>query len=288
MTITIKQELRLYIDPLTEQEYALLEKSLLSEGCRDALVLWGDVLIDGHNRYEICSKHNLPYKTIQNDSFESIEEVMLWMIDNQLSRRSVTDFQRGMLALRKKELIEAQLRVDAPLADTGSVSTSGAAANESGDAPPVEVKPKPAVQRQEVAKIAGVSSHTIGQIEKIQKTASPQLINAVRAGSISISAAAAVASLPEEEQIAAVAAGRKELQQVAKRIREQKQAEKPRKPKQQSGPTANAEPGSPPFAVDSVSDPHQEIARLHAQIAQLQAENARLRTELERLNAVSV
>jgi len=32
----------------------LLERSLLTEGCRDALVLWGDVLVDGHNRFGLC------------------------------------------------------------------------------------------------------------------------------------------------------------------------------------------------------------------------------------------
>ena len=50
MSIIINEELRAYIDPLTANEYAALERSMLAEGCRDALVLWGEVLIDGHNR----------------------------------------------------------------------------------------------------------------------------------------------------------------------------------------------------------------------------------------------
>ena len=57
MNITINQVLQSYIDPLTASEYAALERSLLAEGCRDALVLWNDVLIDGHNRYAICRQH---------------------------------------------------------------------------------------------------------------------------------------------------------------------------------------------------------------------------------------
>lgn len=40
----------------------MLERSILAEGCRDALVLWGDVLVDGHNRYGICQKHGLPFQ----------------------------------------------------------------------------------------------------------------------------------------------------------------------------------------------------------------------------------
>ncbi|GAI22074.1 unnamed protein product, partial [marine sediment metagenome] len=42
MNIVINEELKQYIDPLTPNEYAALERSLLAEGCRDALVLWGD------------------------------------------------------------------------------------------------------------------------------------------------------------------------------------------------------------------------------------------------------
>ena len=50
-----------------------MERSMLAEGCRDALVLWGEVLVDGHNRYEICSRHGLPFRTVQNPAFQSLE-----------------------------------------------------------------------------------------------------------------------------------------------------------------------------------------------------------------------
>lgn len=109
MAITINEELRAYIDPLTEDEYAALERSLLSEGCRDALVLWGDLLVDGHNRYSICQKHGISFNTVQNKTFQSLDDVHLWMIDNHLGRRSVSDFQRGVLALRKREIVSARL-----------------------------------------------------------------------------------------------------------------------------------------------------------------------------------
>ena len=47
MNIIVNEELKAYIDPLTPQEYESLEHSILVEGCRDALVLWGDLLVDG-------------------------------------------------------------------------------------------------------------------------------------------------------------------------------------------------------------------------------------------------
>lgn len=40
MNIIVNEELKAYIDPLTTEEYEALERSILAEGCRDALVLW--------------------------------------------------------------------------------------------------------------------------------------------------------------------------------------------------------------------------------------------------------
>jgi len=118
MDIVVNESLKAYIDPLTAEEHAALERSLLTEGCRDALVLWGNVLVDGHNRYGICKKHNLPFNTVQNTQFQSMDDVHLWMIDQHLGRRSVSDFQRGVLALRKREILS--VRQHQAIAETAS------------------------------------------------------------------------------------------------------------------------------------------------------------------------
>lgn len=262
ITITINNELRAYTDPLTANEYAALERSILAEGCRDALVLWGDVLIDGHNRYAICRKHGIDFKTIQNDSFASIEDVMLWMIDNHLARRSVSDFQRGMLALRKKAILTARAKERQEAAPEAA----------SADAP---VTPPPLSTREEVAKVAGISSNAISRIERIQKTAAPELVEAIRAGTISINAAAAVASLPSEAQVAAVAAGKKELQQVARQVREAKSPPK----------TISAEARSNETDTADKSAPLSEVAMLQAKIDALHAENTALKSQVAALTA---
>lgn len=256
MTITINDDLRSYIDPLTEDEYTALERSLLKEGCRDALVLWGELLVDGHNRYGICQKHGIPFNTVQNDSFQSIEDVHLWMIDNHLGRRSVSDFQRGVLALRKKEILSARLaEVKAPAADESGVNAVA--------------KPKstPPLTREAVARAARVSSATLGHIEKIKKAAVPELVSAVREGVISINAAAAVASLPGEKQAAAVAGGKKELREAARQVRE---AKLPPRPK----------PAPPP--EDATPD-QLEIHRLTVSLAELTEERDQLKKKVQHL-----
>jgi transcriptional regulator with XRE-family HTH domain len=251
LNITINDELRSFVDPLSPIEQAALERSLLAEGCRDALVLWRDTLIDGHNRYELCQKHGIPFRTVHNNTFESIEDVMLWMIDNHLARRSVSDFQRGVLALKKKEIVSA--RVAERPADEGSDADAA-----------LDPASPPWNTREDVARAARVSSNTISQIERIQKAATPELREAVRTGTISINAAANVAQLPESAQLAAVAGGRKELQQAARQVREQKSAARPRKEKE-------------------VIDPADELATLRSERAAMKDRLATLLTENERL-----
>jgi hypothetical protein len=256
MDIVVNEELKAYIDPLTSDEYESLERSLLAEGCRDALVLWGDVLVDGHNRYGICQKHGLPFQTVQNTRFKSIDDVHLWMIDQHLGRRSISDFQRGVLALRKREIVAERRarKAAAPAEPAAQVPAANASAGTSA----------PFDTREALAKAARLSSNQVVLIEKIQKQAAPELVAAVKAGTISINAAAAVASLPAEEQVAAAAAGKDELKQAAKRAREAK-----RKPRSESA-----------AASQEADEPKATVESLQQRVAALTAENEVLRRQV--------
>lgn len=270
-SIVINEELKAYIDPLTPEEHDALERSILAEGCRDALVLWGDVLVDGHNRFGICSKHGLPFQTVQNPRFKSMDDVHLWMIDQHLGRRSVSDFQRGVLALRKKEIVaakRAQAIQEAPLPDAAASTDS-----EPGAAAASYSVPEALNSREAIARAARLSSSQVVMIEKIQKQAAPEVVAAVKAGEISINAAAAVASLPVEEQVAAASAGKDELKQAAKRVREAKK----RPPKDAVADAATE-------AVVETAASGDELSQLRQRVAELTAENEQLRQQLQRLS----
>ncbi|CAB3625774.1 hypothetical protein CEY09_01025 [Achromobacter marplatensis] len=281
MDIRIDEGLRAYIDPLTEDEHEALERSLLAEGCRDALVLWGDLLVDGHNRYAICQKHGIEFQTRQNTTFKSMEDVHLWMIENHLGRRSVSDFQRGVLALRKKEILLARTPPEGSAPpDAGSADATSPEGSPpwDEDAPGADGAPRlppniswtpPVPSRQALARAARISSNTLGQIEKIQKDAAPELVRAVKEGAISINAAAAVASLPAERQAAAVAGGRKELQQAAREVRLAK-----------APPPREAPPEVP---IESIADLPAEVARLRGVLARLTDERDQLKKKVMHL-----
>ncbi|AMD47067.1 hypothetical protein [Bordetella holmesii] len=267
MDIEINEELRVYIDPLTSEEYSALERSILAEGCRDALVLWGNVLVDGHNRYEICCRHGVEFRTLQNERFQSMDDVRLWMIDNHLGRRSVSDYQRGVLALRKKQILQAREPSD------------------SGEAAPEAVVPS----RQELAREARVSSNTLAQIERIEQQAVPQLVKAVRAGEISINAAAAVASLPPPRQQQAAEGGKQNLREVARQARLELQAARYQaklRKDAQAQPAGQAEAGTqvvPPWESPAIEDYPAEVERLNDIIKRLTEERDALKKKVMHL-----
>ena len=78
--------------------YRRLEESILAEGCRDALLVWNGILIDGYNRYKICQEHDIKYDIEDTTlEFESRDEVKQWIRGNQLARRNLTKEQRNYL-----------------------------------------------------------------------------------------------------------------------------------------------------------------------------------------------
>ena len=150
------------IPPLTFEEKKMLEESILNEGCRDAIVLWGDTIIDGHNRYEICTKHGKPFETV-NREFESRNEVIEWIIKNQFGRRNLPIHERARLALRLKPVI-AEKAIERMLA---------------GKSDPTQ-KSAQGETRDNIASIAGVSHDTISKVEKIESEAPAPVISASR------------------------------------------------------------------------------------------------------------
>ena len=184
--MTVDSEFKNLIPPLSSEERQGLESSLLKEGCRDALVLWGDILIDGHNRYEICTKHNIPYKTVQRE-FGSREAVIEWIILNQFGRRNLPAHERARLALRLKPVIAEKAKQNLVThTETGyqGLQNSVKAVN----------------TQSELAKVAGVSHDTIAKVERIEEEAPEPVVTASRQGQISVNAAYQVTKLEQEEQ----------------------------------------------------------------------------------------
>ncbi|MFA7122374.1 MAG: hypothetical protein WC277_12905, partial [Bacilli bacterium] len=104
--LTIDPEFKALIPPLLPEERAGLEASILDEGCRDALAVWKghSILIDGHNRHSICTKHGISFEITELE-FATRDDVIIWIIKNQLGRRNLAPFARSELALEMEGAI---------------------------------------------------------------------------------------------------------------------------------------------------------------------------------------
>jgi len=107
--LKISPKFKNLIPPLSGEEFSQLEENIIVQGCRDAIKLWRGTIIDGHNRYAICQKHNIPYET-KTMRFPSRQDAELWIIENQQGRRNLTDATRIKLALSKAGLLREKAR----------------------------------------------------------------------------------------------------------------------------------------------------------------------------------
>jgi|GEM_PF-3696884 len=171
--IKIDKEFESLIPPLSQDEYSQLEQNIVSANkCRDALIAWDGILIDGHNRHKICTAHGVDFN-VEEMAFNSREDAMLWIIRNQLGRRNLSAYDRSLLALRLKPVVKAQAE---------ERMKSGKAIDPSQKS--VQGKTDDIVARE-----ADVSRDTIAKVEKIEREAPESVKMQVGAGKMSINRA---------------------------------------------------------------------------------------------------
>jgi len=165
----IDSTLKNYIPKISDEEYAQLEKNLLENGCREPLVTWNNILLDGHNRYKICTKHDLKFKTV-TVKLANKNAAFAWMIRNQFGRRNISLYDRGCLALLLKPLVEKE---------AAARMKSGKKADPKDNCPEGQA-------RDIVAKEAGMSGKTLERIEYIENNAPQEIKAALKARDITI------------------------------------------------------------------------------------------------------
>ena len=174
MGIIIDKEFQALIPPLSDDEFRQLEENCIRDGIRDPLVTWPqddgtEILLDGHNRWEISAKNaGIPFKIVQM-RFENRAEAETWILKNQIGRRNLPTYVKAQLALRLKPAIAEQAKENERLGGKGSQKS---------------VNHKTDTQK-ELAQIAGVSHDTIHKVEVIEKNAPAEIKEKARRGEIS-------------------------------------------------------------------------------------------------------
>ena len=117
----------------------------MANGCLEAIVTWNNIIVDGHNRYEICNRLGIPF-AIEEKAFQDKAEVKLFMLEKQCGRRNLSTFARVELVLNLSPEIEAKAKKNQAegCLNSDKVDSLG-----------------------ELAKLAGVSRDTVHRVKKI-------------------------------------------------------------------------------------------------------------------------
>ena len=181
----VNEEFKRLIPALSNEEFTQLERNCLQDGIRDAIVVWNDTIIDGHNRYEIAKKHGLEFRT-ESKQFDTEGEVKEWMIMHQFGRRNLSNYQRSVLALELESVFSER-------AKEKQIQSGGAVIQKSEQPPIVAIK--------EVAKIANVSHDTVAKVKIIQFKATPEVKAQLSTGEVSINQAYQEIKKVEKQQV---------------------------------------------------------------------------------------
>jgi predicted methyltransferase len=184
--IQIDAEFAALIPPLTDDERSQLEANITAHGgARDPLVVWAGAgnltLVDGHNRYEICTRRDLPFE-IEEIRFDDRNSAMLWIIDNQNGRRNLADFAKVELELKREAIHRAMVAPARRPTKQETVSNQ-----KSGYLPGHHERTIDA----KIGDAAGVSRDTVAKVKRITEAASTGLVDddtltKLRTGAVSI------------------------------------------------------------------------------------------------------
>ena len=215
-TPTILPDLAELLPPLSGEQLAALEKDILQNGCYAPIIVNEDlVVVDGHNRQQICTRHDLPYK-MAVFAFDDLLEAKQWALDTQKGRRNLDKWELGKIALKLRPEIEARAKANQQ-AYHGNQYESGPSATLP------EVHSAPVDTRKELAASVGLGERTMGKVMQIDEHAPAAVKEALDKKELSVNQGyqitRQVQDLPEDEQGQA-ALDLVELEKAKKEIRE--------------------------------------------------------------------
>jgi len=174
-----------------------LVEDIKKNGVIEPIVFLDGAILDGRNRYMAARKLGIEYPRVEYEG----DDPLAFVVSKNLARRHLSESQRAIAAKR--------------------IST--ARQGERRDIPSIEGM---SVSQDEAAALLNVSVASVERASVVVEHGAPELVAAVEAGTVSVSAAANVASLPKDEQVAIVAKGEDEIIRAANRIKREKKEQR--------------------------------------------------------------
>ncbi|WP_300608001.1 hypothetical protein, partial [uncultured Oscillibacter sp.] len=178
-TPVVLPEMEQLLPPLSGEQFSALESDILENGCYAPIIINEDmIVVDGHNRFRICEKHDLPYRMLVF-SFADLLEAKQWALDTQKGRRNLDKWELGKIALKLKPEIEAKAK-EKQREYHGNQYESGLLTTLS------EVQAPPMTTRKELADTVGIGEITMGKVMQIDEHAPAVVKEALDNGELSI------------------------------------------------------------------------------------------------------
>jgi ParB-like chromosome segregation protein Spo0J len=196
-------------------EFAELVADIKANGVREPIVLHEGKILDGRNRYRAAQRAGVECPCTEFQGTDPIK----YVVSLNLRRRHLDQGQRAWVGNQIAKL------------ERGANQHTAIAVSSQSD----------------VAELLNVSEDSIQRARFVDKKGIPELGEAVAAGEVSVSAAADVARLPEDEQREIVAKGGEEIKKAAKREREKR-----------AGESTKARPPQQPDIEDVIAEPEPQ------------------------------
>jgi hypothetical protein len=185
--IKIDQEYSSLVPELSVGEYTSLRQSIKENGLYLPIIVnQNGIVLDGHHRYRVCRELGIELKTSIREFKDRLDE-QLFVINCNLKRRQLNNFQRIELALKSKEILMERAKSNMSLGGKGSKN--------------LETLDNKGVSG-EIGKLAGVSHETVRKVEKV--LGSEHITNRtkerLRSGELSISEAYEIAAEWEQHK----------------------------------------------------------------------------------------
>lgn len=218
MNLVIDFEFQHHLPPLHVGGKEELEALIKEAGkARDALIVWDEanILVDGHHRYEICTRLNLPF-TVERVSFPSRAAALLFAQRQQFARRNQEknwlDYLRGV-QYRAERLTKAE---------AGAIG--GASKDNESQ------KPCPCLTADKIAKEAGVHANTVKNDARFAQAVDTLVEAGAPKQRVMEQPKAAVvkaAKLPDDQRAAVAAAlqSEKSIKTAQRKVRKQREAD---------------------------------------------------------------
>ena len=231
--LTIDPEFKGKIPPLREEELKQLEENILADGVViNPLIVWNDVIVDGHNRYHILQKHPEIQFTTYEKEFPDRYAAIAWICKNQLGRRNLTPQQFKYLVGQRYEAEKQSKGIEFQGNQYTSQDRSGLGQNDP-DQKLHGTRSRIAKETQTSDSYVRRAAHFAKGVDAAEET-EPGIKQEILSGSIKPTekAVAAIAKAPPEERPALV-------QQLRQAKETEKSEEKP-KPRRSAAETLQA------------------------------------------------